>query len=277
MPTADDIASQYDLMPSGESYTGECPCCGYRGFNVTERDGRILVYCHGGGCNQSEIIEVLSNADLWGPSFNDLPSERLNKQQTCGRSSGSKEEIQRAADTLVKRYLRARGYRGPVPLSLRFAAGKHPSSDTAQPIMVAAVVRPDRPLNIIGVHRTFLLPDGSAQAPLEPNKMSLGPIRGGGVPLARPGPKIAVSEGIETGLSFMQATGLPTWAALSAGGITNLVLPDDVREVLIAADADEVGLEAAETAAARWHAQGRTVRIVKPPVGFDFNDLARGK
>ena len=95
--------------------------------------------------------------------------------------------------------------------------------------------------------------------------------------LAPPGRKIAVSEGIETGLSFMQATGLPTWAALSAGGITNLVLPDAVRKVLIAADADEVGLEAAESAASRWHAEGRTVRIVKPPAGLDFNDLARGQ
>lgn len=286
MSTAEQIAAQYDLTRSGESYTGECPCCGYRGFNVTERGGRVLIYCHGGGCSQSEIIEVLSDADLWGPSFDELPLERLESEQACRRSSGSKDESQRAAlaiwqrsqpaaGTIIERYLRARGYRGAVPLSLRFARGKQPSSDTAQPMMVAAVVRPDRPLKIIGIHRTFLLHDGSAKANLEPNKMSLGSVRGGAVPLAPPGSKIAVSEGIETGLSFMQATGIPTWAALSAGGITNLVLPDGAREVLIAADADQVGLEAAETAAGRWHAQGRTVRIVKPPAGLDFNDLAR--
>ena len=88
-------------------------------------------------------------------------------------------------------------------------------------------------------------------------------------------PEIAVSEGIETGLSFMQATGIPTWATLSAGGIKKLLLPPDAREVLIAADADEVGLKAAEAAAARWHAEGREVRMVKPPEGVDFNDLAR--
>jgi putative DNA primase/helicase len=85
---------------------------------------------------------------------------------------------------------------------------------------------------------------------------------------------MAVSEGIETGLSFQQATGIPTWAALSAGGMKRLVLPLEAREVLIAADADEVGLQAATEAAARWHAEGRRVRIVKPPEGLDFNELA---
>jgi hypothetical protein len=140
--------------------------------------------------------------------------------------------------------------------------------------MVAAVIRPDQPPGIIGVHRTFLLPDGSGKAGFEPNKMSLGPIGGGGVPLAAPGAKIAVSEGIETGLSFQQATGIPTWAALSAGGIKRLVLPPDAQEVLIAADADKVGLVAAHKAASRWHVEGRRVRIVKPPEGLDFNELA---
>ena len=64
---------------------------------------------------------------------------------------------------------------------------------------------------------------------------------------------MAVSEGIETGLSFMQATEIPTWAALSAGGLQALLLPPEVREVLIAADRDLVGLNAAQIAAARWH------------------------
>jgi len=73
----------------------------------------------------------------------------------------------------------------------------------------------------------------------------------------------------------MQATSIPTWAALSAGGLQALVLPPEVREVLIAADPDLVGLKAARIAARRWHGEGRIVRIVEPPEGTDFNDLAR--
>jgi hypothetical protein len=73
----------------------------------------------------------------------------------------------------------------------------------------------------------------------------------------------------------MQATGTPTWAALSARGIRNLVLPEIAREVVIAADPDPVGLIAARAAARRWLDGGLRVAIARPPLGVDFNDLAR--
>jgi hypothetical protein len=143
------------------------------------------------------------------------------------------------------------------------------------PVMVAAAFRPGSPMEIAGVQRTFLLADGSDKAGFEPNEMSLGNISGGVVPLAALASKLAVSEGIETGLSFMQATGISTWSALSAGGLRALLLPPEVREVLIAADPDLEGLKAARIAARRWHGEGRIVRIVKPPEGVSFNELAR--
>ena len=82
-------------------------------------------------------------------------------------------------------------------------------------------------------------------------------------------------EGIETGLSYMEATGTPTWAALSASGIRALILPEHVRTVVIACDPDPVGIMAARAAARRWLAEGRRVSICRPPLGLDFNDLAR--
>ena len=124
-------------------------------------------------------------------------------------------------------------------------------------MMVAVVVREDR---IVAIHRTFLRADGAGKADLDPDKMTLGPCKGGAVPLAPPGPILAVAEGIETGLSYQQTTDIPTWAALSAGGIRNLVLPDIVEEVVVAADPDPVGMMAARAAAGRWLAQGRRVR-----------------
>jgi len=42
--------------------------------------------------------------------------------------------------------------------------------------------------------------------------------------LAAPSNEIAVAEGIETALSVQLATGIPTWAALSAGGLRRLIL-----------------------------------------------------
>jgi putative DNA primase/helicase len=87
--------------------------------------------------------------------------------------------------------------------------------------------------------------------------------------------RLAVTEGIETGLSYMEGSGVPTWAALSAGGIVALILPRHVRNVAIACDSDPVGVTAAQRAARRWRAEGRRVVICRPPAGRDFNDLAR--
>ena len=139
-------------------------------------------------------------------------------------------------------------------------------------MMVAAVLYGGR---IVAVHRTFLRPDGSGKAKLDPDKMTLGPCKGGAVPLAPAGRVLAVAEGIETALSYMEVTGTPTWAALSAGGIRNIVLPDCVCEVVVAADPDPVGIMAAHAAARRWLREGRRVSIARPPLGCDFNDLAR--
>lgn len=63
MTTAEDIANYYELTASGESFTGDCPSCGYRGFSLTEKkDGQDLFHCHGGGCTQVQIIDVLRQA-----------------------------------------------------------------------------------------------------------------------------------------------------------------------------------------------------------------------
>jgi putative DNA primase/helicase len=109
-------------------------------------------------------------------------------------------------------------------------------------------------------------------------KMMLGPCRGGAVRLASLDPNdwLVIGEGIETTLSVMQACGIPGWAALSAGGIQNLVLPPEANMVLICADNDAngVGRRAAESAAERFVREGRRVRITMPPnEGQDFNDV----
>jgi len=131
------------------------------------------------------------------------------------------------------------------------------------------------------VHRTYLVADGR-KSPVMPQKASLGPIWGGAIRLAPPALEIVIGEGIETSASAGLLLGLPAWAAISAGNMaTGLALPPEVRSVVIAADDDGVnaqgrnpGIEAAEAAAARWQAEGRKVRIIKPTTtSQDFNDI----
>jgi putative DNA primase/helicase len=109
--------------------------------------------------------------------------------------------------------------------------------------------------------------------------MMLGRCAGGAVRLAPATSVLAVTEGIETGLSVLQATGIPTWAALSAPGMAALRLPalPMAAEVIIFADHDAVGIRAAEAAIYRWHGEGRVVRLARPSTpGTDFNDVLRG-
>jgi phage/plasmid primase-like uncharacterized protein len=143
--------------------------------------------------------------------------------------------------------------------------------------MLASVV--DAAGEIKAVHRTYLNKDGARKAPLQPARMSLGLIAGYACHLGEADEKLAVAEGIETAISFQLMTGIPTWAALSAGGIRTLILPPlpVAQFVTIAADADQPGMRAAEHAAERLRAEGRKVRIILPPrPGLDFNDLLIG-
>jgi phage/plasmid primase-like uncharacterized protein len=180
----------------------------------------------------------------------------------------------------VEAYLRSRGIWVAPPLSLRWLAScKHPSG-VYLPAMIAKVVNVDG--EFVAVHRTYLLPDGSGKAavPKEQQKASLGPVAGGSVHLAAAGATLAVTEGIETGLSVQQAEETPTWAAISASGIKALVLPHSVEAVLIYADHDRngVGERAARAAGQRWLGEGKRVRLLMPRrSGLDFNDLGRGR
>lgn len=141
--------------------------------------------------------------------------------------------------------------------------------------MVALVTRGEDDKSL-AIHRTFLAHDGTGKAPVNPQKMMLGPCRGGAVRLAAPGEVLMVGEGIETCLAAMQATGKPVWAGLSTSGLRALNLPQDVRDVIVLADGDAPGKAAARECAWRWKREGRRVRIARPPHGMDFNDLLIG-
>jgi hypothetical protein len=217
------LAAALKLGRSGRAFTGDCPNCGYRGFSVTERHGRTLVKCHAGGCEQADVLDVLRREGLWGgppqPGWQ-LPTPRGNGGHTANETAATARLWQRtkpAEGTVVETYLRERGITIPIPPTLRYLpAARHTGTGLVFDCMVAAVACvPDR--RIIAMHRTFLNAGGRGKANVLNPKCSLGPVGDGAVRLAPAGPKLVVAEGIENALTVMQAVGLPTWAALSAG------------------------------------------------------------
>jgi phage/plasmid primase-like uncharacterized protein len=159
-----------------------------------------------------------------------------------------------------------------IPSVIRFhPCLKHPSG-VRLPAMVAAIN--DLNGEIVGIHRTFLKPDGTGKAAVKPNKMALGRVRGAAVWLTAGAPELVLCEGIETGLAILQATGLHVWAALGTSNLGRVELPTFVRTIIIAADHDEFGIKAARAAAQSYRESGYRVRILSPQKdGWDFNQV----
>lgn len=106
-------------------------------------------------------------------------------------------------------------------------------------------------------------------------RAGLGPITAGAARLFdAPGPELGVAEGVESALAVHQRTGLATWAALCAGNMRGLMVPERFRVVRIFADVEPsgVGLRAAQELAARLRGEGRRTSVYVCEDGGDPND-----
>lgn len=285
MLTAETIAKALGGHKSGQGWMARCPAHDDRRPSLAIRDdrgGRTLVRCHA-GCQQADVIAALRSRGLWpGERASLRPGRTTDPTGVEPKAAARRTEFalalwhaaRHARGTLVEWYLASRAIDIPAPSALRFHPGlKHPSGGIWPAILALVMDVDDRP---IGIHRTFLVRDGSGKAPVVPEKMSLGRVGGGAVRLGALAARLTVAEGIETALSAMQVTGLPAWAALSTSGLRALALPAAVRDVIVLADGDDPGEAAALDCAWRWKREGRRVRIARPPRGQDFNEMLIG-
>ena len=255
---------------------------------VDGENGEPILHCFA-GCNWRDVKAALRRDGLLLKRVDpESHREPLRKARAEPRNSdGAKNRITAARQiwqssrlargTLVETYLGIRGIRIPAPPTIRYHAGlRHGPTGMLLPAMVAAVtVWPSR--DVVAVHRTFLKADGSGKAPVSEQKMMLGPCAGGAVRLTAASCELVLAEGVETALSILQATGKPAWATLGTSGLKAVRLPPQVKTVIIAADSDQPGEKAAQEAARQLSAEGRVVRIARPPLGLDFNDVLLGR
>ena len=277
-----------------------CPVCGRGNLTICDiRGGRHLVKCWN-GCDYKEVFVALfaqgllrgaddDGRDHYPPRDNELEErhQREEIEKLARRIDRARDPYRRAdpaAGTIVEAYWRSRGLAEPLPPVLRLLRHCPHRPDPRYdrdyyPAMLAPVVNVDG--HQIGIHKTFLKPDGSGKWPFPDKGLqreTWGPIGGGAVRLAPYDPRraLAIGEGIESTASAMQLLDLPGWAALSAPGIKSLELPEYVREFVIAVDNDEngAGQEAALFAYEKSTGEGRSVRLLVPPnAGEDFNHI----
>jgi putative DNA primase/helicase len=260
--------------------SARCPCHDDHSPSLLLSDGDkpgcVLVHCFA-GCDRRDILAALRDRGLL--------EECAHQQERAQRGSRRIEPptiipnpqalaiwgmASPAEHTIVQLYLGARGITIAPPPSLRCAGGGYHLTDPAT-AMVAAVQAPDR--RTIAVQVTRLDPSGErkAQAPIP--RRTFGALGNGAVRLAAAGDVLGLAEGVESALSAMQLSGVPTWACLGAGRMHRVAVPEDVRELHLFLDNDGPGRDAGERTA-HAHLHHRRVVLRRPPDHLnDWNDF----
>jgi len=247
-------------------------------LSVSRGDRRPVVFhCHA-GCSQADVIAALERHGLWPPS-GDLaacaPASRGGpvKDSGCAQADLVARlwwQGEPLPGTPGDTYLRKRHVATASDAFRFLSAHRHGPSGQSLPTLLSVVRGADGRLQ--GVHRTYLT-DAGQKAPVEPPRMMLGPLSGGSVQLAPAGAELGLAEGVETALSAIALFGLPVWAACGSRQV-DVQLPRMVRRLVLFADHDAPGIEATETARARFEGLGMKVEISMPETpGDDWNDV----
>lgn len=222
-------------------------------------------------------------------------AEKLRDERK--RAHGTWLHCQRSLlGTVAETYLASRGIElrrlARQPGALHFSpAQKHVESGQSFPAIVALMVGGDN--KPVAIHRTFLAPDGSGKAPVQPQRKIWPRFAGTGAAIhlwrgetglpagdaAKQGlwDRLVITEGIEDGLSVVVACPeYRVWCAGTLGNIAAIRLPACSPEVIVCADNDwgkpeaKALLDKGLLALAR---QGRReIKLARSPIGKDVND-----
>jgi hypothetical protein len=215
------------LKRTGGEWIGPCPRCGGTDrFSINP--AKQLFNCRGCGVGGDSIdllrhltgssfVEAAAQID-GAPRSERQPSPPARQEEDASKARWLWSRRQPITGSVVETYLRrARGYHGPIPSTLGFL----PATDQHPPSMIAAFGLTHEPEcgsveiadeAVRGVHLTRLKPDGGGRI----DKIMVG--RGSvGFPISLFPPNdllgIAVTEGVEDGLSIYAASGLGVWVA----------------------------------------------------------------
>jgi putative DNA primase/helicase len=303
---AREVAAALGGKRSGRQFVACCPAHEDRMPSLIIFDGHtdVQVRCLA-GCDPRDVLAALrrrgimeyQGADHEGGSTRD----RSRKQKPAALTHVSRETILHrrlagaiwrdahdARGTMVEDYLASRRLALPPEHDevIRFVP-QCPREHGAQPALVALFrdVETDRPC---AVQRIFLTPDARKDG-----AQMLGPVGNAAMKLTSKRAtfsgdlgtcaRLAVCEGLETGLALIREGLAPVWALGSAGAMRVLPVLFGVDAILCCADHDrEVpmgnrmvrpGIDAAQECVARWSEAKRDAAWCTPArEGTDFAD-----
>ncbi len=254
--------------------------CGLTDFRDVAQEARRFL-----GLARGDFAPLIPSADPEPNVADDSVAMAAQAQRSAMRLFAMAQPL---SGTLAESYLRGRGITSAALAgteALRYhprcfyRAGPDAPHET-WPALIAAVT--DLNGTITGVHRTWLDPGGFdpirlGKAPVETPRRALGHLLGHAVRFGSAAcvELLAAGEGIETMLSLRCVLpAMPMVAALSAGHLAAILLPDHVRRLYIAQDTDPAGDRAAASLAERAHGAGIEAITLSPCLG-DYNDDLR--
>lgn len=270
-----DILGQY--IPK-EFLTGKhtaCPLCGGKDrFRFDDKTGNGSYFCSqcgaGTGIHLLSQFHDVTHSDAWKLVEKTVGTAKETKPKIVDKKARIKEILASCTDggEFVSSYLASRHIQN-APESL-LAGFFFVNGSMCQCIVAKAA----KGLKLAGLHATYIsngLKIARRMYAVEDGSMNGSAIR---LHKLNGGNAIVIGEGIETSLSAGQITGLPAWAAMDAGKLEVVEIPDQIKRVVIAGDADEsyTGQKAAFTLAKRLKLEGKSVEVIFPAIGKDFNE-----
>jgi hypothetical protein len=271
----------YPLSPKarkcGSGWVDLCPAHDDRSPSLSiniATDGKLLLHCFVGctfesivaaaGLSSSQAVRSVTRSDLEQIKQQQL-EEAQRKAAYCKKLWQQSQPLE---GTLSQSYLASRGIKQWSNSQRHHSGLIYSNTGERLPALLTAIQRGGQ---LVGLHRTYLNADGTKR-----DKLMLGKCKGGAAHLIGQTGPLIVAEGIETAMSLPALHNSDEgryWSALSASGVKSLELPKIADQLVIAADGDAVGVEAAKELGERAARFGWDVTLMKAPDGKDWNDI----
>jgi len=249
------------LRRIGHELIGPCPACG--GVDRFAAHVAKQIWNCRGCAKGGDVVDLVQHLDGVGfvaavetltgenPRLSRTPPKPTNghngaddyERRQHAKAAWLWSQRQPIVGSIAEKYLReARGYHGPLPPTLGFLPAHTPAH---HPAMIAAFGAADEPGEVDAVHLTLLAADGSGKADVAKPKLFVGRPLGCPIVLAPITDMLAlaITEGIEDGLSVRAALDMGVWAGGSGDRMPVLAdtVPRHVETVTIWAHPDPAG------------------------------------